>query len=53
METEAALQALEAAKNAFKRGQGLWPTMKVGERLKCMETFVKKWYFTGKKLLNF
>ena len=42
METEAALQALEAAKNAFKRGQGLWPTMKVGERLKCMETFVKK-----------
>jgi glyceraldehyde-3-phosphate dehydrogenase (NADP+) len=42
METDAALNALEAAKNAFNRGQGLWPTMKVGERLKCMETFVKK-----------
>ena len=42
METDSALNALEAAKNAFNRGQGLWPTMKVGERLKCMETFVKK-----------
>ena len=42
METDAALNALEAAKNAFNRGQGLWPTMKVGERLKCMEAFVKK-----------
>ena len=42
METEAALEALEAAKSAFNRGQGLWPTMKVGERLKCMEQFVSK-----------
>jgi len=42
METAAALEALEAAEKAFDRGQGLWPTMKVGERLKCMETFVEK-----------
>jgi len=42
METEKALEALEAAKVAYNRGQGLWPTMKVGERLKCMETFVEK-----------
>src|SRR6056300_1269695 len=42
METESALEALDAAKMAFHRGQGLWPTMKVGERLKCMETFVEK-----------
>ena len=42
METEAALEALDAAKDAFHRGQGVWPTMKVGERLKCMENFVNK-----------
>ncbi len=42
METPAALKALKAAEKAFNRGQGLWPTMRVGERLKCMETFVEK-----------
>ena len=42
METDTALEALEAAEKAFNRGQGLWPTMKVGERLRCMETFVEK-----------
>ena len=42
METPDALEALNAAEKAFKRGQGLWPTMRVGERLKCMETFVEK-----------
>ena len=42
METPPALEALEAAEMAFQRGQGLWPTMKVGDRLKHMETFVEK-----------
>jgi len=42
METESALEALDAAKNAFNRGQGYWPTLKVAERLKCMENFVEK-----------
>ena len=42
METETALEALNAAEMAFQRGQGIWPTMKVGDRLKCMETFVEK-----------
>ena len=42
METESAIEALNAAEMAFQRGQGLWPTMKVGDRLKCMETFVEK-----------
>ena len=42
METPAALEALKAAEKAFQRGQGIWPTMRVGERLKCMETFVEK-----------
>ena len=42
METETALEALEAAKNAYNRGQGIWPTMKVRERIHCMERFVGK-----------
>ena len=42
MESETALEALEAADKAYQRGQGLWPTMKVSERLKCMDKFVDK-----------
>ena len=42
METEAAMSALHAAEKAFHRGQGLWPTMKVADRLKCLSNFVTK-----------
>ena len=42
METDAALDALYAAEKAFNRGQGVWPTMKVKERLKCLENFAHK-----------
>jgi glyceraldehyde-3-phosphate dehydrogenase (NADP+) len=38
-ETEA-LEALDAAVGAYGRGQGQWPTMKVRERVACMENFV-------------
>jgi len=37
-----ALKALEAACDAYDKGQGEWPTMKVADRIKCMETFVEK-----------
>lgn len=42
METEAAIDALNAAEKAFNRGQGTWPTMKVKDRLKCLDTFAGK-----------
>jgi glyceraldehyde-3-phosphate dehydrogenase (NADP+) len=35
-----AMNALESADAAFHNGQGLWPTMKVADRIKCMENFV-------------
>ncbi|MCX2680833.1 NADP-dependent glyceraldehyde-3-phosphate dehydrogenase [Galbibacter sp. EGI 63066] len=35
-------EALEAAANAFDKGKGLWPTMKVVDRVACMEKFVKQ-----------
>ena len=42
MSADFALKALEAAHNAFNYGQGEWPTMKVYERINCMENFVEK-----------
>ncbi len=35
-----ALEALDAACNAYDKGKGLWPTMKVADRIACMEKFV-------------
>ena len=35
-----ALEALESACLAYNKGQGLWPTMKVVDRITCMEKFV-------------
>lgn len=38
-ETEA-LQALDAALLAYDKGKGAWPTMKVKDRIACMEKFL-------------
>lgn len=35
-----ALDALNSAVSAYDKGQGLWPTMKVVDRIACMEKFV-------------
>jgi glyceraldehyde-3-phosphate dehydrogenase (NADP+) len=35
-----AIEALDAAVDAYARGQGSWPTMKVVDRIACMENFV-------------
>ncbi|WP_411766627.1 NADP-dependent glyceraldehyde-3-phosphate dehydrogenase [Winogradskyella sp. A3E31] len=37
-----AIEALDAASTAYNKGQGLWPTMKVADRIKCMEKFVSQ-----------
>jgi len=37
-----ALDALNAAVNAYDKGKGLWPTMKVKDRIACMEKFVEQ-----------
>ena len=37
-----ALEVLNSALTAYDRGQGLWPTMKVVNRIACMEKFVKR-----------
>jgi len=40
-ETEA-LEALDGALMAYDKGQGVWPTMHVKDRIECMEVFVSK-----------
>jgi glyceraldehyde-3-phosphate dehydrogenase (NADP+) len=37
-----ALEALDASVLAYDKGQGLWPTMKVVDRIACMEKFVSQ-----------
>ena len=39
MDEEAALEAIRSSVKAFDRGMGEWPTMRVTERIKCMENF--------------
>lgn len=42
MGEEAALEALQAALDAYDEGRGAWPTMKVRDRIACMEKFVRQ-----------
>ncbi len=37
-----AIAALDSAYNAFDKGKGFWPTMKVVDRIACMEKFVNQ-----------
>jgi glyceraldehyde-3-phosphate dehydrogenase (NADP+) len=37
-----ALDALDGALKAYDKGQGVWPTMHVKDRIECMEVFVTK-----------
>ncbi len=37
-----AMEALDSATNAFDKGKGIWPTMKVADRIDCMEKFVEQ-----------
>ncbi len=37
-----AMDALDAATGAYNRGQGVWPTMQVKDRIECMEVFIEK-----------
>ncbi|SFR47809.1 glyceraldehyde-3-phosphate dehydrogenase (NADP+) [Robiginitalea myxolifaciens] len=35
-------EALQAALSAYDKGKGAWPTMKVRDRIECMEKFVRQ-----------
>ena len=42
LDADTALTALDAAVRAYDRGQGLWPTMRVAERIQHVETFLAR-----------
>ena len=42
MHEESSIDALNAAVQAFSRGQGIWPTMKVKDRIACVEKFASQ-----------
>ncbi|GIZ08621.1 NADP-dependent glyceraldehyde-3-phosphate dehydrogenase [Flavobacterium sp. UMI-01] len=48
-----ALDAVHSASAAFDNGQGLWPTMKVVDRIKCMENFVQQMKETRAEVVKF
>ena len=49
----ASIECLDSAVNAYNAGQGLWPTMKVIDRIKCMENFVSKMKTTRAEVVKF
>ncbi|NJM80031.1 MAG: NADP-dependent glyceraldehyde-3-phosphate dehydrogenase [Flavobacterium sp.] len=48
----AALEALDSSVKAYNNGQGDWPTMKVQDRIKCMENFVTQMKETRTEVVN-
>jgi glyceraldehyde-3-phosphate dehydrogenase (NADP+) len=52
MQEADALEALEAALKAYDKGQGIWPTMKVKDRIECMESFVEKMVQKRKEIVK-
>lgn len=47
------LEAVNSAADAYNKGQGLWPTMKVVDRIKCMEKFVSKMKTSREEVVKF
>ncbi len=48
-----ALEALDSAYNAYDKGRGEWPTMKVEERILCIENFTKLMLETRDEVVTF
>jgi glyceraldehyde-3-phosphate dehydrogenase (NADP+) len=47
------LAAVESAHQAYDNGQGLWPTMKVADRIKCMAKFVEQMKLQRAKVVKY
>jgi glyceraldehyde-3-phosphate dehydrogenase (NADP+) len=48
-----AIELTNAAFDAYDNGQGLWPTMKVVDRIKCMEKFVTQMKATRSEVVKY
>jgi len=52
MDEATALEALHAACEAYGKGQGEWPTVKVSRRIACMEQFVTQMKTKREEVVN-
>lgn len=50
---EEALLAVNAAHKAYENGHGLWPTMKVIDRIKCVENFANQMKATRAEVVKY
>ena len=48
-----AIEVTKSAFDAYDNGQGLWPTMKVIDRIKCMQNFVTQMKATRSEVVKF
>ena len=48
-----AQEVVAASVNAYDNGQGIWPTMKVTDRIKCMENFVNQMKLTRNEVVKY
>ena len=46
-------EVVDAAVSAYNNGQGIWPTMKVTDRIKCMQNFVNQMKATRSEVVKF
>lgn len=53
MKEKDALLALDSALDAFDNGRGIWPTMRVEERIKCVERFAELMSQKRTEVVNF
>lgn len=53
MGEEVAAAVVLAAEKAYNNGQGLWPTMKVADRIQCMEQFVTQMKATRSEVVKY
>ena len=53
MGEEVAAAVVLAAEKAYNNGQGLWPTMKVADRIQCMEQFVRQMKATRSEVVKY
>jgi glyceraldehyde-3-phosphate dehydrogenase (NADP+) len=49
----AADEVVKSAVTAYDKGQGIWPTMKVIDRIKCMENFVMQMKATRSEVVKY
>lgn len=53
LDEKTSLEVLENACRAYAKGQGEWPTMKVSDRIACMEKFVTQMQTTKEEVVNY